>query len=509
MKKNIHIRTILSLFFALPLWMGCSNSTDEMGVIVPPVTGDYSGDPIRVMVSAIGSGSFGSGTVTRSGNAKEFSVQPLDENFDTGYDIETTVEAMEQTFTRAKESLPNVHYRVMAYRDNTITGANYAGYGDFSTDDAGIATSITGKELFLPAGMYKFVCYTFGDENLPEFDINAASVPVSHNQNFMTKILDNVNVQPDPTTGIFTMGELTFNCLCAQLQLEVSVDGFYNNSVTACAATVNSMNDNTVNWSYGDATLPTTGTSGSVDFVWSTVDDALVTSEQRVVLPCSERDITITFTDLKVGDVTINNAVVKVPAKQLAAAGNYKIAMHITRNYIEVGNAKWAKGNVYKEGDVFKIEASQEAYHKGKDNGSYFGWNVLDIGDGLYNSGIYNYDTDPCSKIKPAGTWILPTRNQAESLVSTFVWNADTKCAEFGNGSVKLILPATGVRVNATGTNPQGLQNDGKTGNYILWDNTPPRYYQSFSLQSTSARFVTNMIKSHGAPIRCVKKETN
>lgn len=508
MKKKIHIKMVLSLFLTLPLWIGCSNGADEVEAI-SPTTNDYSGEPIRVVTSAIGSANFDGGTVTRSGSMKELSIQPLDESFDTGYDIETTIEAIGQTLTRAKESLPNVHYRIVAYRNNTIASGNYAGFGDFSTDAAGIATSIAGKELFLPAGPYKFMCYTFGDENLPEFDINATSVPVSHNQNFMTKILDNVNVQPDPVTGIFKLGELTFNCLCAQLQLEVSADGFYDNTITACAATVNNMNDNTVSWNYGDATLPSTGTSGSVGFTWPTVGDMLASSEQKIVLPCNEREIAIAFTDLQVGDVTINNAVVKVPGKFFVAAGNYKIAMHITRNYIEVGNAKWAKGNVYKEGDSFKIEASQEAYHTGKDNGSYFGWNTTELGDGLYNNGIYNYEEDPCSKIKPAGTWILPTRNQAEALVPTFYWNADTKCAEFGDGTVKLILPATGVRINATGTSPQGVSNEGKSSSYMLSDNTPPRYYQSFSLQPTSARFVTNMIRSHGAPIRCVKKEAN
>lgn len=133
MRKNIHITIIFSLLLALPLWTGCNNEM-EGDSSNSSNGGVYSGEPIRIEASVGNIGNFG-GTTTRStGNRKNIFVQPLDENQDTGFDFVTTVEDIPAIETRANVAMPNVKFRMIAYKNGGVKVTNFAGLGDYQTD---------------------------------------------------------------------------------------------------------------------------------------------------------------------------------------------------------------------------------------------------------------------------------------------------------------------------------------------------------------------------------------
>lgn len=511
MKTKRHIPALLSMLcLILPLWCGCSNDMNE--AMAPENTpigkGDYSGTPIAVKAVVSGVDNFS--TSTRSGNyTKETFVMPLDNNYDTGYDMTMTIEAVPPVQTRANQALINTVFRIVAYKDNVVSASNYAGEGDFITDADGNATAVQGKEMFLPAGSYTFVCYSIGADMLPDFDKSTIAIPVHHQEDFMVYKKADVNVAPD-TTGEFSFGGILFTRLCSRMQIIVSIDGFANNAINACAATLSNLNDNTIIYNMSETTLPNTGTSGSWNFTWdaSALGGTSANSDISYLLPSTERSLTILFTELTFGIEDLKDASFTILPQALAPGMDYKITMAISRNYIPVGGYKWAKGNVYKTDDgQFFFESKQEDFHTGMTGGSYFGWNTLETTDGACNSGagIYNYATDPCSKVAPSGTWQTPSRVEATALsASNYTWDDTLLGAWMGTGDNKVFLPATGLRSN-NGISSGGLVGVGKNAYYSLRDYTT-NYNHSFIVLSSGPNWMSRMQRPNGLPIRCVKK---
>lgn len=504
MKKNIHIILMLFTMCSVSLlWTGCSNEENNPGL---PVKGDYSGEPIRIKAMVEGVENYSSETTTtRSGIAvpKALFVQPLDENKDTGFDIETTIEAVPGISTRADVIMPTVFFRVLAYRNNSVTVDNYAGQGDFMTMADGTANAIANRELSLPEGSYKFVCYSYyTDDVLEPLDPTALTVPVSQSQEFM---VCNMNgTVADDGNGAYTLSGIIFKRLCCQLQLEVNVSGFPKDIINTCAATVSNINDNKVNWSIGENSLPQTGTSGSLDFSFTIAANTAV-SGQKIALSAGERDLVINLSSLTIADTNYDNTMVTVPKKVLAAAGNYKIKMNVKQNYILVGGYKWAKGNLYQEGNDYLFEATQEAYHKGVNGGGYFGYNTLSSAFPTHSTApYYSYDTDPCSKAKPLGTWQTPTKIITEALkTSNPKYNAEKHGMSFGTGDNILFLPYTGVRLNVEGGKISGDQN---YAYYGLQDEYSSTFYWTFFLYNDDIPdWMELSYRDWGCPIRCVK----
>lgn len=497
--KRINLYTWMVMLFALPLWMGCSSESDEYNgeSSLPTYNGPLT--PIQISVQ-----SGNEGGLTRAVEPKMVFTQPLDKNQDTGYDIVTTIEAVESSKTRANVPLANMCYRLLAYR-GAISTVNYAGQGDFVTDDSGKAT-IVGEQLFLPAGEYSFVCYSYGkNEEIPVFDGTSTLLSVNQGDDFMSCIQNNITVAAGPD-GNFVLNN-SFVRQCTRVILEVSATGFPDNIISACAATMNSMNDNVLTWDFkSSSTLPNTGTSGAAAFAWTTLGADLVTSDSRLVLPISSRNLSITLTGLTIGGEVLDGAVVDFTNIQLNPSKEYKINMALDRNFIPVGGYKWAKGNIYKDVDGFHFEATQEAYHVGEMGGSYFDWNTQEIGVGTQNKANYDYDRDPCAGIAPKGTWQTPSKIEINALIGAAepVW--ENSGMWFGIAPNRVYLPANGLRSPDV---PVSIQAEGLLAYYSLRDGSPyPYYYNSaFNIMSGYAAVTDEVERTIGMPIRCVKIE--
>ena len=502
MKINICIKTILLFLFIVPFCVGCSNDTDL--VETPSVNNDYSGHPVMVTVGNVINAR--TEVLTRAAYSKEFFSQPLDKNKDTGFELETTIEHLAPMQTRAVIPLANAVFRLVAYKNGEVSPENYAGQGDFQTDSIGTTTPLTGHELFLPEGEYAFVCYSYGNLNaIPAFDGTVINVPVNNYEDFMTYTKKDVDVKANDE-GVFTLQKVIFVKHCALVQVEVSAEGYPgDNKITRCAATLQNMNG-PVNWSLGtddSQKLPNSGTNGTVTVAWTNLNTDSVTSEEVNVMSVTKRNIALLFSDLQIGGLSFDNTLVNIPDKQFEPGGKYKITIKLKRNFIEIGGYKWAKGNLYKEGENFYIEASQEAYHSGMEGGSFFGWNTTDITPGKSNSGDYSYAADPCSKVAPENTWQTPNREACQALIQDgWEWDEINKGTWFGTGSNKLFLPAAGIRFDGA----QQIELEGEITFYGLRDPFESTRCAYLHIESLNAIVTEGMTRTTGMPIRCVKK---
>lgn len=510
MRTKIHLSALLSMLcLILPLWCGCSNDMDTTDMSNSSSTrGNYSGTPIVVKAVVNGVENFNTDGTTRSVGSQETLVVPLNKEYDTGFDMAMTIEAVPSVQTRANVVLENTYFRIVAYKNNVMSVANYAGQGDFKTDAVGSTTAVAGRELFLPKGDYAFFCYSFGTDTLPDFNSSSISIPIEHGADFMV-YKSNVNVEADAgTTGIFTFKNILFVRQCSRMQIIVTTDGFGNNKINACEATLSNLNDNSVNYDLTSG-LSNTGTSGSFGFTWdaSALGDTIANSNKSYLLPATSRSFSIQFTELTFGTEKLKGATFTVLPQALVPGMDYRITMAISRNFIPVGGFKWAKGNLYKtpEGE-YLIEATQQGFHDGTEGGTYFGWNTLESTDGACNaeSGIYSYSTDPCSKLAPEGTWRTPSRAEANELVAVnYEWDAELLGAWMGTESNKVFLPAVGFRSN-NGVSKGGVVGFGKNSYYSLRDYTTG-FNQSLIVLPKGANWMSRLQRTNGCPIRCVK----
>lgn len=503
-RKAIHIIKVFAFIaLFLPAWFGCSSDMEEVIPGTSETSGNYDGEPILIKAKVSAIQEFTSGVITRANLARQINVEPLDKTKDSGFDFVTTVKPISTAQTRANVNVTDTRFRIVAYKNNAISVANFAGYGDYQIV-GGVTSVLAGYELSIPAGTYLFVCYSYGEEttDMPVFDPSVINVPVNQTQDFMIYTKSNVNVVPG-NDGTFTVDNIQFARQCSQVSIEVIAEGFGDDAIKACKATLSNLNDNVVNWPLAGGMLPLTGTSGSVSYTWNTLNKDTIVSDKSIVLPLSPRNLTVTFTELEIGEYTFNDPTVTLANCEFVAAGNYKLSIKVTRNYIEAGGYKWAKGNLYKEGNEYKFEATQEAYHSGATGGSFFVWNELssDIVSG--NAGEYSYDKDPCSKVAPAGTWQTPSRNETLGFQGNYVWD-DTKKGAWLGGSNKLFLPAIGIRF---GNNGQEVELGGVLSNYALRDFVAAPACWTLSIFNTQdINWNDALLRDYGYPIRCVKK---
>ncbi len=504
MKNKFNISIWIVSLLILPLWTGCVNDMDENSKIIPE-TGNYSGTPIPIQLSVKGVANF-KGVQTRSEGQKMVFAQPLNKDYDTGYDVITTIQAVDEPQTRANEEiLATAHYRLLAYRGE-ITTANFAGKGDYVTNADGQATAI-GKQLYLEGGEYTFVCYSLNkNEAIAPFDSTKLVVPVNQGEDFMTCIQKNIMVEEDGN-GEFTLDNV-FSRQCAKVKVEVSTTGYADNTISTCAVDILNMNDNQLDWNFADVTpvLSNKGTSGNANFSWTTLNDTLITSDPDIVFPISQRTIFIKFTSLTIGGDPFDNSVIEIPNVTMVPTGNYKIEVKLSRNFIPVGGYKWAKGNLYKQGNSFFIQAKQTTYSNDPLGGGYFDWNTLEIGVGTFNTGDYNEAYDPCTQVLPLGLWRTPSLEEARALVADSEWTTeDGKVGRwFGTAPNRVFLPASGVRVAKT---PPVVQGETITGIYSLKDGSQaPRYNSAISFDAYGAYAVDRLARTSGMQIRCVRK---
>lgn len=500
---TIKIVSVFSLF--LLACVGCSNDMDEQSTIINT---DYSGAPITIKAEVSGIADFEQ-SVTRSSEERvQTYVQPLNSNYDTGYDVETTVELVKQIQTRAaSETLKGTYFRMMAYKGINISAYTYMGQGDFKTDDAGVAIPVQGRELEIPSGEYTFVCYSYmNDKEIAAHDPALPFIEINRGEDFITYKSSLVNVKPDPT-GVFTLTGIKFSRQCIKLQVKIIASGFDLDTIMSCKATLSNLNGPSTNWTLGDATLSLRGTGGSLNFEWDSPNSSSVVSEKALDLPLDNRNLTLTIKEMAIGEYNLKNAIVSIPDQEFKAANDYLLTVKISQNYIQVGNYKWAKGNLYKTGNEFKFEANQEDYHKGLEGGGYFGWNTLDFRLPSHNSGAYNIQTDPCQFVAPEGTWVTPSEAATKELNVNYEL-VDGKGAWFGPaGRKRVFLPATGfIEASEDGSKTEFV-GEGEAAYYQLAEEGLRSYYcNTFFFFRESADWLNAMPKYNGFPIRCVKK---
>ncbi len=493
-----------SLFLILLTVTGCDREEDERfpSGHHDPIEGDGEMVPINVKVDGVDE--FLGGAVTRSGEILTKIVQPLDSTYDSGYDVETTIESLLPVNpVQTRGNMANMQFRVVAYKNNSITAANYAGTAVYSTNASGIASivantatpaAVSGQWVLRP-GTYAFVFYSYGTNSAPAALSGNWSTTVTHNQDFMLCQKTGVDVKAD-VSGQCLLSGISFSRQCAQLQLCVVAKEFNNNTVQQCAATISGLSNSPVTWNASQTTLPVTGTSGTLNVAWTNPNATTVNSNVYKVLPQTSRTLTIKFTTLKIGNGQMNNAItVSATSRIFSAAGNYKITVSIVPNYISVGGAKWARGNLYQSGSNYYFEAAQQNYHTGVNGGGYFGWNTTNSAKGNYNSGSYSTANDPCYKVVPPNTWATPTRAQLENLKNSgYVHSTNPEGGWFG-GSQGVFLPAPGYRNDKD----QMIQVGGDSD---YWS-TEPGVYLAFN------RTLCGMYsydRRGGLCIRCVKR---
>lgn len=494
MKRNKIASVVRSLLMSV--WMvsvlcGCENESAFSEIEVNP--GEESSEPIPISVSVSSIEEYYGGAVTRGGSTSESIRQPLDSLVDSGYDIVTTYESLPaDNRVQTRATMANMRFRVLAYKNNSVTSANFVGQCQFQTNGSGIATSMQGAWLILP-GTYTFVCYSNGtNDDIPVFSGSDTSLSISQNTDFMTCTKANVAVKID-ASGKFTLSGIQFNRMMAQLDIWVQTKGFpSNNNISSCAATVTGLS-NTASWGIGTADLTVAGTSGSASFTFPSVNNADIHSTSIRVFPQSSRSLYVTLPTLRVNNGgNYDNKVTNVaaPNRQFVRSGNYRITLKVEPNSIPACANNWAKANLSGNGT---IAASQT------DRGALFGWNTLSTATGANNGGNYDYNQDPCRAVPPVGTWYTPSKDQLTNL-------KDCSPGLFTNGgkyfaSNAIFLPAAGCRLS-DGT----MSYVGTDGLY--WSRAPyggDAY--SLDFYSSYAGISSYYSRYYGFSVRCVKGE--
>lgn len=485
MKIKYKIPSIIGVFCLL-LLSGCERGFDTDESL--PGVGSDELIPISVQVDGIED--FYGGAVTRGGVTEESFRQALDTLKDSGYDVVTTYETVQpEPSVQTRATLANVRFRLLAYK-NSISAANYAGQCDYLTNGGGVAAAQTAT-MKLKSGNYVFVCYSYGtNAALSAFNgASATTVSVANGQDFMTWKSATVSVTPNDA-GQYSLSGITFTRQCSQLDICVQATGFStSNNVTSCAATVSGLSNTPANWTIGAGDISTTGTSGTINISWPGINSATVYSNKAIILPASNRQVTVKLTTFRANNNTNydNKVSVTTAARQFVKGGYYRITLKVESNSIPACNYNWAKANLKSSG-VF--ESSQSAY------GGYFGWNTTSTSTNVYNSGGYSKGNDPCYQVAPKGTWYTPSDDQLTNLMN---------CNRSGweNGwyfaSRAIFLPAPGYRLG-NGT----MDNVGKYGGY--WSRTP-QGGNGFDLyfRNTGTINVSVGNREYGRSVRCVK----
>ena len=282
--------------FCLLLLSGCERGFDSEDSL--PDAGSDELIPISVQVDGIEN--FYGGAVTRGGITEESFRQALDTLKDSGYDVVTTYEAVQpEPSVQTRAVLANVRFRLLAYK-NSISTANYVGQCDYLTNGSGVAVAQTAT-MALKAGDYVFVCYSYGtNAALAAFNgSSATTVSVANGQDFMTWKSATLSVTNN-AAGQYSLSGVVFTRLCSQMEICVKATGFpSSNNVTSCAATLSGLSNTPTQWTIGATDIPTTGTSGSVNITWPSINSATVYSNKVIILPASNRQVTVKLTTLR------------------------------------------------------------------------------------------------------------------------------------------------------------------------------------------------------------------
>ena len=472
--------------FCLLLLSGCERGFDTEESL--PDVG--SGELIPISVHVDGIEDFYGGAVTRGGVTEESFRQALDTLKDSGYDVVTTYETVQpEPSVQTRATLANVRFRLLVYK-NSISAANYVGQCDYLTNGSGVAAAQTESLKVLP-GNYVFVCYSYGSNAaLAAFNgASATTISVANGQDFMTWKSGTVSVAMN-ANGQYSLSGISFTRQCSQLEICVQVTGFINSNVTSCAATVSGLSDTPANWTIGADDISTTGAAESVNITWPSINSATVYSNKAIILPASNREVTVKLTTLRANNNTDydNKILVTTAARQIVKGGYYRITLKLEPNAVSVCGYTWATANLLSSG---KFAASKS------DLGGLFGWNTTSTAFGAFNSSGYSTANDPCYQVEPKGTWYTPSEGQLSNLMNCTPREWD---GGYYYSDRAIFVPAGGMRTQ------DGVLSI--SGNYgYLWSR---ELYAGYGVyyrfnKSGDHEFIYSGNRIYGLSVRCVK----
>lgn len=505
--RSIRATVVIVLSTILAMSISACSSESELTEIAGEYS--YTGAPIPISISAAGIETFGSRPVTRSGAMKDTNVDPLDDDYNFVSSIESEAE-QPQPLTRTALG-DGIYFRVLAYRNDAVSTANFAGAADYKIDakKGKVALASPDNPLALKPGKYIFICYSYNKPELIEDSFDgetSTSIGVSHGMDFLSAKQE-ATVKAD-ANGTYTLPGFTFSHMCARVYLEMTST---LGEITECSATLSNLNSAPVQWQVGDASIPNSGQGGSATLTWSSLNAATVTSEPMYILPNDARNVTVSLT-FEAGGSTYKNKSFELPSRAFSCATSYKITAKQKKNSISIEGLKFkvAAGNVIKKNGKYQMQATQGDYTYQWSGGDYFNWGATEPTDNTVDNS--KFTTDVCKKI--GSIWRTPNQSEMNQFTTCkCIWGTYSGTNRgivngcyFGTTSVPssvkkdnyVFLPAAGSRDDGS----TSMNNDGRLGYY--WSRTPysnTAYYFCFSKSGCGLYYYS---RSRGLSVRCI-----
>lgn len=508
--KHVSIVVVLSIFL-FPLNSCSQDDYNSFGMGESSYT--YTSELIPVTIGNVGIDYFGSGAVTRSGETKVKSAyrEPLDDVNDIITDVESVPEE-EQPLTRANLG-NNIRFRIVAYKNNAVSTANYVAQADYYINGTGGSPALASdsKAISLKKGIYKFVCYSYNtNAALAAFNgSGTTTIPVTHGQDFLVCVLNNQSVTPNANAQ-FSLPAINFSRLCSQIQIIVNAGNA--GYITACSVEIPGISPNQ-NYTLGSTEMTTTGTGGTAVVSWPAVNSATAASNPTQILPFSSRTVNFKMT-FTAGGITYTNKTVSIADQEFVKGRNYKVIINIVKNSVIVEglNFRVALGNVIRVGNTYKFQATQGDMSRKWDGGDYYNNGTIDP----LNYTLYDTESvvDVCKQV--GSIWRTPNYDECMQIInSATIWgnyagtNNGTAIGMYlgtqsvpseGNKNSYVFLPAGGWRRSGqtslggidTSCEYQGIGSREGGGNV------------GYILNQSQKRIVSPATFSNGFLVRCI-----
>lgn len=417
----------------------------------------------------------------------------------------TVPDTIRKATTRWTNIDNNTVFRVVAYACASaaaISTANYKGYGDYQYSTNGTVNII--KNLTLPIGTYTFVCYSYGRSvTMSDFSNSTTTIAATNGQNLMTCIKPNISIQ---NTGIrYTLSNITFTNRLARYRILVTAQSGRMDNITSCSATL-TLPLKSMIYSFTNDRISANEPGGSINIAWTNPNAMAVHSQYVYILPMNQEKITVNL-NITIGGKAFTNKSVTLSGLTLNPSQRYcsNVSFTTTEGYIVAG-AFWAPGNLYKDGNQYKLYNSTETYVADANSGAFFTCNNPNPYPNRDIQAPWTDVNDPCRKVEllsSTSKWRLPNENEVNNLLNTSYQMDATISGITGYLFGKILfLPYSGYI-------PQGGTNHVEKGERGLFWYTPGRMF-SFSGKAHNAGSGIGSIPWDTFPknsyaIRCVR----
>lgn len=496
MRKGIFINYAWRVTLIIAL-AGCDKENDSAASV--------SSEEVQIEVEYPKMESWNTEEINYTRNENGNRVLLKDETDGLDMEVCTLPDTIKRATTRWTNIDNNTMFRVVAYACTSaaaITTANYKGYGDYQLLSNGTVKTI--RNMTLPVGTYTFVCYSYGNSaTMSAFNNSTTTTTATNGQNFMTCIMPNITI---PNTGTqYTLSNITFRNRSAKYRIKVTAESGRMDKITGCSATL-SLPLKSLTYTFTNNMISPNEPNGSFNVTWTNPNGMTVYSDYIYILSMNPGDITIKL-NATIGGKAFANKSVKLSDLILKPNGIYcsNISFTTTEGYIVAG-AFWARGNLYKDGNQYKLYNSTETYVADANSGAFFTCNNPNPYPNRDIQAPWTDVNDPCRKVEllsSTSKWRLPNENEVNNLLNTS-YQMDATISGitgylFGN---ILFLPYSGYI-------PQGGTNHVEKGERGLFWYTPGTMF-SFSGKAHNAGSGIGSIPWDTFPknsyaIRCVR----